>query len=278
MLIAIVIILLVVGSIIFHFLSPWWMTPLASNWVELDNALILTFWITGVVFIAVNLFLAYAVLRFRHREGQVADYEPENSSLEKWLTVLTSIGIAGLLAPGLAAWQSYISVPKDAAVVEVIGQRWQWTYRFPGADGVLGTADGRLIDSARNPFGLNPGDPFGKDDILVSSSELHLPINQPYKFVLRSKDVLHDFYIPHFRAKMDMVPGTVTYFWAEPTRLGTFDVLCAELCGVGHHSMKGTVVVQEQADFEAWLSEWPTFADEFIPEDTDETTGDSGTS
>jgi cytochrome c oxidase subunit 2 len=123
---------------------------------------------------------------------------------------------------------------------------------------VLGTAAVAHI-SADNPFGLNPADPHGKDDVLIETSELRLPLGKPVKMVLRSKDVLHDFYVPQFRAKMDLVPGIVTYFWLTPTRTGTFDILCAELCGVGHHMMRGTVVVEEQAAFDRWLSEQMTF-------------------
>jgi cytochrome c oxidase subunit II len=94
---------------------------------------------------------------------------------------------------------------------------------------------------------------------LVETNELHLPLGRPVKMVLRSKDVLHDFYVPQFRAKMDLVPGIVTYFWMTPTVTGSFDVLCAELCGVGHHSMRGTVVVERQAAFDRWLGEQTTF-------------------
>ena len=94
---------------------------------------------------------------------------------------------------------------------------------------------------------------------LVETNELHLPLGRPVKMVLRSKDVLHDFYVPQFRAKMDLVPGIVTYFWMTPTVAGSFDILCAELCGVGHHQMRGTVVVERQAEFDRWLSEQMTF-------------------
>jgi len=88
-----------------------------------------------------------------------------------------------------------------------------------------------------------------------------LPLDRPVKVLLRSIDVLHDFYVPEFRAKMDMVPGTVTYFWLTPTRTGTFDVLCFELCGIGHYAMRGTVVVEDESDYQAWLAEQPTFAE-----------------
>src|SRR3546814_15186085 len=103
MTIAIVLVLLVLGSVAFHFLSPWWLTPIASNWGSIDSALDITLWICGFVFIAINLFIALAIVRYRHRKGSRADYEPENAGLERRLTLWTGIGIAGMLAPGLPA-------------------------------------------------------------------------------------------------------------------------------------------------------------------------------
>lgn len=258
--VAIVIVALVLGSVLFHLFSPWWQTPLASNWGSIDSALHVTLVICAIAFISLNLFLALALVRFRHRPGRRAHYEPESLPLEKKLSFWTAVGIVGMLAPGLAAWGKYVDVPKDAAVVEAIGQQWQWTYRFPGPDGVLGTA-GVDYMTADNPFGVNPLDPFGRDDILVESNELHLPKGQPIKMILRSKDVLHDFYVAEFRAKMDLVPGIVTYFWMTPTTLGKYDILCAELCGVGHHEMRGSVVVEPREKFDAWLSQQMTFGD-----------------
>ena len=258
MAVAIAIAVLVLGSVLFHWLSPWWMTPLASNWGSIDTALIVTMWICAVAFIGLNLFMAWLIWKYRHRPGNRAHYEPENAKLEKRLTFWTAIGIAGMLAPGLLAWNAYVTVPKDATVVEANGEQWRWTFRLPGRDGVLGTAGAAHI-TTDNPFGLNPKDPYGRDDIIVDSAELHLPVNKPVKMVLRSKDVLHDFYVPEFRAKMDLVPGIVTYFWMTPTVRGSFDILCAELCGVGHHQMRGTVVVDNDAAYRKWLSEQMTF-------------------
>jgi cytochrome c oxidase subunit 2 len=257
---AIVLILVAVGSVVFHFMSPWWWTEIASNWGNIDTTIIITFWVTGVVFVAVILFTAYCVWKFRYREGVRAEYEPENKRLEWWLTAITSIGVAAMLAPGLIVWNDYVTVPDDAHVVEVMGQQWQWGYRYPGEDGILGTTDVRLVDGD-NPFGINPDDPNGRDDILIEGDDLHLPLDKPVKMVLRSLDVLHDFYVPQFRAKMDMVPGMVTFFWLTPTRTGTFDVICAELCGLAHYAMNGKVVVEEGADYQAWLDEQTTFAD-----------------
>lgn len=256
--VAIVIALLVLFSILFHLFSPWWMTPIASNWGSIDTALIVTLYICAVAFVGLNLFLALALLKYRNRAGHKAHYEPENVRLEKQLTFWTGLGIAGMLAPGLIAWNEYVTVPEEATVIEATGQQWQWGFRLPGPDGVLGTAAVAHM-SPDNAFGMNPKDPHGRDDILVETSELHMPVGKPVKMVLRSKDVLHDFYVPHFRAKMDLVPGIVTYFWMTPTRTGTFEILCAELCGVGHHEMRGTVVVEEQAAYDEWLGGQMTF-------------------
>ena len=255
---AIALILLVAGTLLFHFLSPWWFTPIASNWVTMDQTVNLTFWVTGVVFVTVNLFMAYCVIRYRHRKGQKAHYEPENKKLEWWLTIVTTVGVVAMLAPGLFVWAKFVQVPKEAAVVEVLGQQWHWSYRFPGADNVLGATDAHLMNAA-NPFGMNPSDPAGKDDVLVSSPELHLPIGQPVKVLLRSKDVLHDFTVPQFRVKMDMVPGTTTYLWFTPTKMGEYDVLCEELCGIAHYAMRGRVVVDDATTFKTWLASNPTF-------------------
>jgi len=260
MALAVVIALLVVGSIIFHFASPWWFTDIAADWGTVDFVILVTFWVTGFVFIAVNLFLAYCVWKFRQKEGHKAVYEPENAKLEVSLSVVTSIGVVLMLAPGLFVWASFVTPPDDAIDFEAIGQQWQWSFRYPGADGVMGTADTTYITES-NPWGVNPEDPNGSDDIVIDGPEAHLPVDVPIRGLLRSKDVLHNFTVTQFRVKMDLVPGLVSYLWFTPTETGEYDVLCEEMCGIGHHIMRGKVVVQEQADFDAWLAEQPTFAE-----------------
>ena len=259
MVLAIILVLLAVGSVIFHFWSPWWFTPIASNWGSMDDAINITFAITGVAYVAVILFMAYCIYKYRHREDRRADYEPENTKLELWLTWITAAGVVGLLTPGLIAWNDFVTVPEDATEFEVVGSQWEWKYRLPGKDGKLGTSSIRLI-ADNNPFGINPKDPNGKDDVLIEGEDLHLPLNRPIKMLLRSIDVLHDFYVPQFRAKMDLVPGMVTFFWLTPTRTGTFDILCAELCGVGHHAMRGSVIVDDKTAYQKWLGGQKTFA------------------
>lgn len=257
--IAIALIVLALGSVLFHFLSPWYFTPIASNWHTIDTTISITFWVTGVVFVAISLFMAWAVIRYRHRHGSRASYQPENKKLEWWLLVVTGGGVAAMLAPGLLVWADIVRVPEEAQTVEVLAQQWNWAYRLPGRDGKLGTVHARFV-SDDNPFGMNPADANGRDDVLLASPELHLPVGRPVKLLLRSKDVLHDFAVAQFRVKMDMVPGLVTYTWFTPTRTGSFDLLCEELCGVGHFAMRGRIVVDEPAAYQAWLDRQGTFA------------------
>ncbi|MQR01969.1 cytochrome c oxidase subunit II [Glaciimonas soli] len=271
MLMAISLIIIVAATLLFHFYTPWWATPLASNWQQMDNTLTITFAITGIFFVAINIFIIYTLLRFRHRkEGDAAQlnskgsnhraaYQPENKKLEYWLIAITSIAIIGLLAPGLFVYAAYIKAPANAIDVEVLGQQWQWHFRFPGADGKLGRTSVALV-SASNPFGLDPHDAISQNNILIMTNELHLPLNQPVRMLLHSQDVLHDFFVPQFRARMNMVPGMITSFWFTPTKTGRFEVLCAQLCGVGHYNMRAYVVVDDPATFQAWLKKQPTFA------------------
>jgi len=256
--VSVVLALVIVASIAFHFWTPWWWTEVASNWGNIDDTIILTFWVTGAVFCAVCLFMSYCVWQFRYSEDRKSEYKPENSKLEWALTILTTLGVCALLAPGLIVWNKYVTVPDEAADIEVMAQQWYWNYRLPGEDGILGLTDLRNINED-NPFGMNLDDPNGLDDVLIEGDDLHILLNQPVKVNLRSIDVLHDFYIPQFRAKMDMVPGVVTYYWFTPIRTGDFEILCMEYCGTGHYSMRGRVLVDEQKDYDEWLSEQMTF-------------------
>jgi cytochrome c oxidase subunit 2 len=256
---ALILVLVALGSVLFHILSPWWWTPIASNWRYIDDTIIITFWITGGVFTAILLFMAYCVLRFRHQPRRRAAYEPENKKLEWWLTIVTAVGVGAMLTPGLFVWAQFVTVPEGASEAEAIGQQWQWSFRLPGEDGRLGKSDTQYI-SSDNPLGLNPNDRDARDDVVIEGEDLHLPLGKPVKLLLRSIDVVHSFYVPEFRTKMDLLPGMVTYVWFIPTRTGTFEILCAELCGSGHYGMRGKVVVQEESEYQAWLRKQKTFA------------------
>ena len=250
--------LVILGSILFHIFTPWYWTDVASNWGSMDDTITLTFWIGGGVFILVCLFMVYCVFKYSYKEGRKAEYKPEDKKLERILTWLTTLGVAALLAPGLIVWNQFINVPSNAIHVDVMAWQWGWQYRLPGKDGKLGTTTVANI-SDNNPFGINLDDPYGKDDILIQSEKLNLKNNRPVKILLRSVDVLHNWYVPQFRAKMDAVPGTITYYWFEPNKIGEYEVLCAEYCGVGHYGMRGRVEVQDEQNYENWLDEQETF-------------------
>jgi cytochrome c oxidase subunit 2 len=256
---ALLMVLVVIGSLLFHFLNPWRITPIASNWTFIDDTLGITFVVTTFGFVAVILFMAYCLYRFRHQPNSRAAYEPENQKLEMWLGAVTTVAVVILLAPGLLVWGQFITVPKDAMEIEAMGAQWQWSYRFPGADNRLGATDVRFIDTS-NPMGINPNDPNGQDDRIVTNGDLHVPIGKPIKMLLRSIDVIHDFYVPEIRAKMDLMPGLVSYFWFTPTKAGQFDVLCAAFCGIGHPQMRSKIIVESESDFQAWLAQQQTFA------------------
>ncbi|MFU8876691.1 MAG: cytochrome c oxidase subunit II [Wenzhouxiangellaceae bacterium] len=260
MVIAIVLILLALGSVLFYFLSPWQLTPLASNWGAIDDTILISFWVTGFVFVAVTGFMAYAIIRYRYKAGRRASYDPENKKLEFWLTVVTTIGIAALLAPGLLAWGRFVSVPDDAHQVAVLGSQWHWQFRYPGEDGQLGRVHPRFI-SPDNPLGIDPDDPHGQDDLIVDRPIMYLPVGRPVEMVLSSRDVIHNFMVPNFRAKMDALPGQMSHFWFIPTEIGQYQSTCAQLCGVGHFAMRAEVHVVAEDEFEEWLGQWPTFAE-----------------
>jgi len=258
MFVAVIFAIIIIASIIFHFWSPWWWTPVASNWGNIDGTIILTFWVTGGVFVAICLFMAYCIWRYRYRKDRRAEYEPENKKLEWRLTWLTSLGVVALLAPGLLVWNQFVTVPQNAFNVEVVAYQWGWNYRLPGEDGILGKTDAKLVN-AENPYGLILNDSNGRDDIIVQDADLHLQIDQPVKINLRSLDVIHNFYVPQFRAKMDTLPGIVSYYWFTPIKTGKYEILCAEFCGTGHYGMRGIVLVDDEKDYSNWLAQQITF-------------------
>ena len=257
---AVILVAIVVVSVLFHFLSPWQATPLASNWGSIDTTITITLVITGIFFVAIVLFMAYCVYKYKAVPGRRSEYRPENKKLEWWLIGITTIAICALLAPGLIVYNDFVHVPANAVEFEAVGEQWRWSYRLPGKDKTFGRTSVKRIDE-NNTFGIDPSDAAGQDDILIAGNQIHVLINQPAKALLRSKDVLHDFYVPQFRAKMDLIPGQVTYFWFTPTVLGTFDILCAEYCGIGHYNMRGQVVVDNASSYQKWLSSQVTFAD-----------------
>jgi cytochrome c oxidase subunit 2 len=238
--------------------------PLASEHGELTDKL---FWITMAIsvaaFVIISIVMFVFIYQYQYREGQKAKYYPDNHYLELAWTIIPAIVLALLIFTGLRAWNDITGpASKDAEVVEIIGQQFAWTARYPGIkDGVLGKNNYKLIDAA-NEFGLDLKDKNSFDDF--KSLELHIPVDKEVLLKIRAKDVLHSVFLPHFRVKMDAVPGMPTQFKFKATltteqmreKLGNpnfnYELACAEICGRGHFSMKMIVVVEEAATYENW--------------------------
>ena len=130
---------------------------------------------------------------------------------------------------------------------------FNWNFHLPGPDGQFGRRDVGLVSNS-NPLGLDSADPAAKDDIVVLG-ELHVPVDRPVIIELSSKDVIHNFALVHMRIAQDAIPGSIIPMWFKPIKTGTYEVICGQLCGLGHYSMKGTLVVDSPAEYQAWLKE-----------------------
>ncbi|WP_291919891.1 cytochrome c oxidase subunit II [Chitinophaga sp.] len=231
-----------------------------------DALIYVTLAITGVVFVLTQIALFWFAFKYQEKEGRKAFYFPHNNKLEVIWTVIPAIALTILVAFGLKHWFQLTSdAPKDAAVVEVTGKQFNWIFRYPGKDGQLGRRDFKAIDPANgNELGLDWNDPLNKDDFMPT--ELHLVVGKPVKFIIGSRDVIHDVGLPHFRMKMDAVPGIPTTLWFTPKfttkqmqeKTGnpdfTYEISCDQMCGSGHYSMRGVIVVETQAEYDAWVA------------------------
>jgi cytochrome c oxidase subunit 2 len=238
--------------------------PVASDHGKWTDTLFwITMAVTVVAFVIISIVMFVFIYQYQYREGQKARYYPDNHYLELAWTIIPAIVLAILIFTGLRAWNE-ITAPasEDAELVELIGQQFAWTARYPGVkDGALGKNNYKLIDDV-NEFGLDLTDKNSFDDF--KSLELHLPVNKEILLKIRAKDVLHSVFLPHFRVKMDAVPGMPTQFKFIATKttqqmrdeLGNpnfnYELACAEICGRGHFSMKMTVVVEEEEAYEKW--------------------------
>jgi cytochrome c oxidase subunit 2 len=135
----------------------------------------------------------------------------------------------------------------------MVAQQFNFNYHLPGPDGQFGRRDVSFVSNS-NPLGLDPNDPAGKDDI-VTSGELHVPVNRPVIVELSSKDVIHNYFLTSMRIAGDAIPGSLIPIWFTPLKTGTYEVICGQLCGLGHYGMKGTLVVDTPQDYQAWLKE-----------------------
>ncbi len=239
----------------------------SDHGVLIDRMLYITLAITFIVFIITQVALFWFSYKYQESDTRKAYYYPHNNKLEVIWTVIPAIALTVLVGFGIFYWFKITgNAPKDAMEVEVVGKQFGWEFRYPGGDGVLGKKYFKRVDPVKNnPVGQLWEDEANHDDIFVEQ-EMHLVVNKPVKLVIGAKDVIHDVGLAHFRMKMDAVPGTPTTMWFTPKfttkqmkeKTGNpdfvYEISCDQMCGKGHWSMRGVVVVETQQEFDAWLA------------------------
>lgn len=234
----------------------------------LDHTLNLVHWLMLVLFVGWGLFFTFVIVRFRKGRNPRADYAGVKSHASTWLEVgVFAAEVVLLVGFSIPLWAQRVdAVPTsaDATVVRVVAEQFAWNVHYPGADGQFGATRIDLIDLQSNPLGLDFEDAAAKDDI-VTLNQLHVPVDKPVIVHLSSKDVIHSFGQPHMRVKQDAIPGLVVPLWFVPTRTTdemrettgnaefVYEIACAQLCGLGHATMRGFITVHTQESFDAWL-------------------------
>ncbi|MFQ5550704.1 MAG: cytochrome c oxidase subunit II [Gemmatimonadales bacterium] len=240
------------------FTRDWAPTVASEHGVGVDSVIDYLLLATGAVLVVGTVVFVFFL--WQYGRGGRALSPRTSARTERWWTLVPVLGMAllaeaGVLLKGLPVWeQVYGETPEDVLVVEVVAQQFEWIARYPGPDGVFGRTAPELVHQTVNPAGLDPADPTGGDDI-ITRNRLYLPVDRTVVVRLRSRDVLHSFSVPAFRVKQDVVPGMIIQTQFKPTVIGEYEIACAELCGMGHYRMGGTVFVRPQAAFDAWLDE-----------------------
>ncbi len=237
---------------------------------QLDNVNDLVHWMMLGLFVGWILFFFFALFRFRASRNPRADYTGVKSHTSTYLEVGVAIA-EGVLLIGFSIplWADRVddTPPEgESVVVRIVAEQFAWNMHYAGADGVFGRTDINLIDLESNPLGLDRDDPRSADDI-TTINQLHLPVNKPAVIHLTSKDVIHSFNMPHMRVKQDMIPGMSIPIWFVPTvttdqmreRTGNdefvYEIACAQLCGLGHSTMRGFYTIHTPEGYDAWLAE-----------------------
>jgi cytochrome c oxidase subunit 2 len=224
---------------------------------QIDHILEFCHWFMGALFVGWSAYFIYVLIRFRKRRHPTADYHGVKSGisthLEFSVVLIEAVLLIGFAIPLWAKRVNEFPETKDAILVHAIGQQFNWNFHLPGPDGQFGRRDVHLVTNS-NPLGLDYNDPASKDDI-VTMNELHVPVNRPVIIELSSKDVIHNFALVHMRIAQDAIPGSLIPMWFKPIKTGTYEIICGQLCGLGHYGMKGTLVVDSPADYQAWLKE-----------------------
>ena len=234
----------------------------AAHGGEIDHMMGLVHWLMLALFVFWAPFFLYTLYRFRQKKNPVASYtgitSKWNTYLEVGVVVAEVVLLFGFAFPQWAYLKNDFPAEEEATVVDLISEQFAWSFHYPGPDGVFGQRSVDLIDVQLNPIGLDPDDPNGEDDI-VTSKELFLPVDKPAIIRITSKDVIHSFALPHFRVKQDAIPGIEIPVFFTPTKVGDYEISCAQLCGPSHYSMRGFITIQTQEDFEAWQEEMAAF-------------------
>src|SRR5689334_21094830 len=244
-------------SIYFFFPSHgYWFPPYISEYGEAyDKQFMLTLIITGIIFFLAQFALAYTVFRYRNVGGQ-AQYLLGSSKLEMLWTSAAAVLFVGLVLAGHGIWiRAHLEdAPKGAIQIEMWGQQFVWQVRYPGPDGKFGRTVPELMkESTGNPLGIDPEDPAGKDDLVMPV--MAVPVNKPVEVILRSKDVIHSFAVRELRLKQDAVPGLENRLHFTAMQIGSYEIPCMEICGLGHYQMRSFLQVKSEADFNQWLTE-----------------------
>jgi cytochrome c oxidase subunit 2 len=222
----------------------------------IDHMLEFCHWFMLALAVGWSIFFVYTLVRFRAGKSPKADYygvRTKASTHVEFMVVLIDV----LLLVGFAVplWSKRVlHFPLgDAVTIKVVGQQFQWNFHYPGPDGIFGRQSPDLISSS-DQVGLDYSDPHAKDDI-VSLNEMHVPVNHNVILEITSKDVIHSVAIQQMRIGQDAIPGSEIPIWFKPVKIGTYEVICAQLCGLGHYAMRGTLVVDSEADYKSWLDD-----------------------
>ncbi len=235
-----------------------WLPPNgALRGIALDHLLGWNLSIVFWLFVAAQVILVAALIR-RGRSGP-GDVSRNSSGRNFFLHVLPLLAITGLYlwmlvsSHHLWAERSEMSAPARAISVEVTGVQFQWYFRYPGHDGIFGVTKPNLVSApAGNPLGLDPGDPNAADDVV--SSIMMLPAGRPVNITLRTQDVIHGFFVPGMRLKQDAIPGMIGHLEFTPETPGDYDILCSQVCGLGHYRMQARLRVVSPEQFQSWLT------------------------
>jgi cytochrome c oxidase subunit 2 len=240
--------------------------PLASEHGDRYEQLFwATTWVTVAVFVLTHIALFVFSFKYQYKEGRKAAFYPDNTKLEIIWTIIPAIVLTILVFGGFRVWTDITGEsPEDPEVLELMGYQFAWEARYTGPDGKLGDFDYRNI-SALNQMGIDFSDESAYDDFIAR--DIYLPKGKPVEIKIRARDVIHSVYLPHFRQKMDAVPGMPTRMWFVPTKTTAemreelnnpdfnYELACAEVCGRGHFSMRKTVVVLEPEEYARWYAE-----------------------